>query len=105
MNFETGVISASSLSIGGVCAATVPNTPATISAASISIANRLIARLLSGQHPRPGSLDRASPAIVSRRPRGFVESRLEPPLERPAPVDVVERAPHARAEPRQVGGA
>src|SRR6267142_7286619 len=105
MNFETGVISASSPSIGGVSAGAAPDQPATSSAASVRIANRVIARLLSGDHPGLGSLDRPSPAIVSRRPRRLVPSRLEPPLERPAPLDLVQRAPHPGAQPRQVGGA
>src|SRR5262249_14681764 len=48
MNFETGVISASSPSIGGVCAAAGPNQLEASRAASVRIANRVIARLLSG---------------------------------------------------------
>jgi len=48
MNFETGVISASSPSIGGVCAAAGPDQLADNRAASARIANRVIARLLSG---------------------------------------------------------
>src|SRR5947208_17160104 len=105
MNFETGVISASSPSIGGVCACAAPNPPATSSAASVRIANRLIARLLSGDHPRLGSLHRPPPAIVSRRPGRLVPSRLEPPPERPPPPAPVHRAPHPPTHPRQVGAA
>src|SRR5262245_60436410 len=102
MNFETGVISASSPSIGGVWAAAGPNQPAANTAASVRIAHRLIAALLAGAHPRLGSLHRPAPAIVSRRPRRLVPSRLEPALERPAALDLAERAPHARTQPRQV---
>src|SRR4029453_15122983 len=105
MNFETGVIIANSLSIGGACAPAGPNQPATTRAASARIATRLIARLLSGDHPRLGPPPPSPPAIVSRRAGRFVQSRLEPPLEGPAPLDVVQRAPDARAEPRPVGPA
>src|SRR5262245_51161230 len=122
MNFETGVISASSPSIGGACAAAGPHQPAASSATSTRIVNRVIARLLSrdlprrvaarfydgnvsGNHPPLGPLHRPPPVIVSRCPRRLVPSGLEPPLERPAPLDLAERAPHARAEPRQIRGA
>src|SRR5690242_1003408 len=103
MNFETGVISASSPSIGGVCAGTASNQAAASSAASVRTTNRLIARLLSGNHPRLGSLHRPAPAIVSRSPRRLVPSRLEAALERPAALDLAERAPDARPQARQVG--
>src|SRR4029453_5796228 len=163
MNFETGVISASSPSIGGACAPAGPNKPATTRAASLTAisrrasagggpaprrpaartavnrlidrplsgkdpslcflfppapatpapggapaprrpaartaVNRLIDRPLSGKHPCLGSLYRPAPAIVSRRARLLIQSRLEPTLERPASLDVVQRAPETRAEP------
>src|SRR5262245_2631598 len=51
MNFETGVIPASSPSIGVVCAPAGANNPATRRAASVTIANRVITRLLSWNHP------------------------------------------------------
>src|SRR5882672_6509797 len=104
MNFETGVISASSPSIGA-CAPAFPHAPATSSTASARIATWFIDRLLSCRQPPFRSLHRPPPAVAARGPRWFVERGRESPFERPPPADLVERAPHAGAQPRQIGGA
>src|SRR5262245_31571763 len=105
MNFDTGVISASSLSIGACPSAGPGAPPAASTIATISVMSRFIYRLLSGDQPSFGLLYRAPPAIVPRRPRRFVQSRLEAPLEGPALAHRVGRAPDSAAQPGQVRGA
>src|SRR5262245_65820249 len=104
MNFDTGVISASSLSIGACPSAGPGAAPVARIIATTSVMSRFIDRLLSGDQPSFGLLHRSPPAIVPRRPRRFVPSRLETPLEGPAPADLVGRAPDAGAQPRQARG-
>src|SRR5512132_3650520 len=105
MNFDTGVINASSLSIGA-CPTAGPGAPPVASmVATTSVMNRFIYRLLSRDQPPFGLLHRSPPAIVPRRPRRFVQSWLEAPLEGPAPPDVVGRAPDAGPQSGQVRGA
>src|SRR5882724_5175258 len=105
MNFDTGVISASSLSIGA-CPSTGPGAPPVARMiAATNMMSRFIDHLLSRDRPPFGLLHRSTPAIVPRHPRRFVQSRLEAPLEGPAPSDVVGRAPDAGAQSGQVRGA
>src|SRR5881628_3426155 len=104
MNFDTGVIRASSPSIGA-CAQAVPRAPATSSTASARIATCLIDRLLSCRGPPFRSLHRPPPPVATRRARRRIERGREPALQRPPPAHLVERAPHAGAQPGQVGGA
>src|SRR5512145_773678 len=105
MNFDTGVINASSLSIGACPRAGTAVPPPASSAATAKITNRFIGPLLSEGQPAPGLVHRPPPPIVPRRPRPLVHSRLEPPLEAPTPADLVQRSPDPGAQPRQVGGA
>src|SRR5262249_17913142 len=105
MNFDTGVISASSLSIGAWPNAGPGAPPIARMIATTSVMNRFIYRLLSVDEPSFGLLHRSPPAIVPRRPHQFVPSRLEAPLEGPAPAHLLSRAPDTGPESGQVCGA
>src|SRR5688572_28247736 len=106
MNFETGVISVSSPSIGAWAEAP-PAVSVTTSRARASIPSRVIDVLLGVRSGRPaaGPLDGAPPAGVALRARRGVRRGLERPLDRVAGRHRVERAPEAGAEPGQVRGA
>src|ERR1700704_4765391 len=105
MNFETGVISASSLSIGA-CAEAPPAAPVSNRTASARTPSRLIvlSSLRLTARPAAGALHRPPPRLDLGLARGSTERRREAPLERPATGEVVERAPQAGAEAREVRG-
>src|SRR5260370_17982109 len=98
MNFDTGVISASSLSIGGSPEA--PAARATSTAVRARTPSRLIviSSLRVVARPPAGPLDGPPPPLDPGPARARVEHRREAPLERPAARELVERAPQAGAE-------
>src|SRR5260370_9530110 len=105
MNFDTGVISASSLSIGGSPEA--PAARATSTAVRARTPSRLIviSSLRVVARPPAGPLDGPPPPLDPCPARARVERRREAPLERPAARELVERAPQPGAEAREVRGA
>src|SRR6266446_5013800 len=105
MNFDTGVMRFSSLSIGaGVCARTpLPPAIATRRARADSIIRRVIDCSLG--RPGAGAFDRSLPRLVPRGPLVLRHRRRERALDRMALGHRVERAPEADAEPGEIGGA
>src|SRR5688572_31526697 len=107
MNFETGVISVSSPSMGA-CAEAPPVTSAATSRASARIPSRFIDLLLGGmrsRRPAPRALDGATPAGVALGAGHGIHGRREAAVDCVTLGDGVERAPQAAAEAGQVGGA
>src|SRR5260370_19650840 len=105
MNFDRGVISASSLSIGGSPEA--PAARATSTAVRARTPSRLIviSSLRVVARPPAGPLDGPPPPLDPGPARPRVEHRREAPLERPPAPQLVERTPPAGAEAREVRGA
>src|SRR5687767_7744615 len=108
MNFETGVISVSSPSMGAWAEAP-PVTSAATSRASARIPSRFIDVLLEGvQHSRRPSaraLDGTTPAGVALGARHGVHGRREETVYGVAGGDRFERSPESAAESGQIGGA
>src|SRR5229473_2352620 len=105
MNFDTGVMRFSSLSIGaGVWARTaLTATIATRRARADSFIRRVIDR--SSCRPGAGAFDRSLPRRVPLGPLVPRHRRRERALDRMALGHRVERAPEAGAEPGEIGGA
>src|SRR3989442_8958783 len=124
MNFDTGVISTSSLSIGAWASA-APEARATRTMTRTVSAIFLMSRSLGvvinptsalntgpGAGPRALSfrpafraLDGATPPMVACRAGGLVHRRRERALDGHALGNHVERAPHPRSQAGQIGGA
>src|SRR5712691_7739327 len=108
MNFETGVISVSSPSMGAWAAA-IPTALSAIAIASRTVPNRRIHRLLIYVRPGPlrlspvsRSLDRAAPAFVTTTARGGIHRGFERSLDARPRGQRIERAPEAGAHAGQI---
>src|SRR5438552_8634996 len=114
MNFETGVISVSSFSIGAWAVA-APTALIARTSARTTPQNRRMWLLLiyvpARLAPRPArvarlplqrSFDRAAPAVVATRARAGIHRRLEGPLDARARGQRIQRAPEASSDASQI---
>src|SRR5947208_349759 len=104
MNFETGVISVSSFSIGA-WAVPVPTALIARTSARTTPQNRRMWLLLIYVPARitlQRSFDRAAPAVVATRARAGIHRRLEGPLDARARGQRIQRAPEASSDASQI---